>query len=110
KTFLQPPPPAPLDEFFGLWCTDYTALRDVMRAVAATRLRHCFHCEYAPMYEALQSALEAAGHRRGRAAADSRPSIVEELAVGMVLALAADTNASVGVVHGSSTRSVALVA
>ena len=105
KTFLQPPPPARLDEFFGLWCTDYTALRDVMRAVAATGRRHCFHCEYAPMFQALQAELDAAGRRTGRAHAESRPAIVEELAVGMVLALAAETNASVGVVHGSSARS-----
>ena len=28
KTFLQPPPPTRLDEFFGLWCTDEVALRD----------------------------------------------------------------------------------
>jgi allantoinase len=109
KTFLQPPPPARLDEFFGLWCTDYTALRDVMRAVAATGRRHCFHCEYAPMFQAMQAELEAAGRRIGRAHAKSRPAIVEELAVSMVLALAAETNASVGVVHGSSARSARLV-
>jgi allantoinase len=109
KTFLQPPPPARLDEFFGLWCTDYAALRGVMQAVAATGLRHCFHCEYAPMYQALQAALETAGRRSGRAHAESRPAIVEELAVAMVLALAADTTAAVGVVHGSSARSAALV-
>ena len=109
KTFLQPPPLARLDEFFGLWCTDYAALRQVMRAVAATGRRHCFHCEYAPMYQALQAGLEAAGRRAGRAHADSRPAIVEELAVSMVLALAAETNARVGVVHGSSGRSARLV-
>lgn len=110
KTFLQPPPPARLDEFYGLWCTDYARLREVMRAVAATGRRHCFHCEYAPMYQALQAELDANGRREGRAHADSRPPIVEELAVAMVLALAADTNAAVGVVHGSSARSATLVA
>ena len=110
KTFLQPPPPTRLDEFFGLWCTDYCALREVMRAVAATGRRHCFHCEYAPMYAALQAELEAAGRHSGRAHAESRPAIVEELAVAMVLALAADTGAAVGVVHGSSARSAELVA
>ena len=44
KTFLQPPPPSRLDEFAGLWCTDEVRLREVMRAVKATGLRHCFHC------------------------------------------------------------------
>jgi allantoinase len=110
KTFLQPPPPSRLDEFRGLWCTDYARLPDVMRAVAATGLRHCFHCEYTPLFQHRQAVLEAAGRTTGRAHAESRPAIVEELAVAMVLALAADTGARVGVVHGSSARSAALVA
>lgn len=110
KTFLQPPPPTRLDEFFGLWCTDYAALRSVMAAVGSTGRRHCFHCEYTPMFQALQAGLEANGQRRGRAHAESRPAIVEELAVAMVLALAADTGAPVGVVHCSSARSARLVA
>lgn len=110
KTFLQPPPPHRLDEFFGLWCTDYAQLPAVMRAVAATGLRHCFHCEYMPLIDRLQGALAADGRTTGRAHAESRPAIVEELAVAMVLALAADTGTRVGVVHGSSARSAALVA
>jgi allantoinase len=109
KTFLQPPPPARLDEFAGLWCTDITALRDVMRAVAGTGLRHCFHCEFTPLFQQLQARLEAAGRMTGRAHAESRPPIVEELAVSLILTLAADTHARVGVVHGSCARSVDLV-
>lgn len=110
KTFLQPPPPTRLDEFEGLWCTNYALLPAVMREVAATGRRHCFHCEYAPLFELRQVELEAAGRRTGRAHAESRPAIVEELAVAMVLALAADLNAAVGIVHTSSARSAALVA
>ena len=110
KTFLQPPPPTRLDEFFGLWCTDHAALRGVMAAVAATGLRHCFHCEDTPMFQALQSQLAAAGRRRGRAHAESRPPIVEEVSVALVLALAAESGGPVGVVHCSSARSAQLVA
>ena len=110
KTFLQPPPPARLDEFVGLWCTDHAALRGVMANVAATGLRHCFHCEDAPMFQSLQAALAAAGRCRGRAHADSRPPIVEEVSVAMVLALAAEGGGPVGVVHCSSARSAQLVA
>ncbi len=110
KTFLQPPPPTRLDEFFGLWCTDHAALRGVMAAVAATGLRHCFHCEDAPMFQSLQAALAAAGRCRGKAHADSRPPIVEEVSVAMVLALAAECGGPVGVVHCSSARSAQLVA
>jgi dihydropyrimidinase/allantoinase len=108
KTFLQPPPPARLDEFFGLWCTDEVALRDVMRAVKATGLRHCFHCEYTPLFQHLQRELQAAGRVTGRAHAESRPPVVEELSVAIVLALAEDLGARVQVVHCSSPRSARL--
>jgi allantoinase len=110
KTFLQPPPPTRLDEFFGLWCTDHAALRRVMSAVAATGLRHCFHCEDTPMFQALQAELSAAGRCLGRAHAASRPPIVEEVSVALVLALAAEHGASVGVVHCSSAQSARLAA
>lgn len=110
KTFLQPPPPTRLDEFFGLWCTDMAALREVMAAVATTGLRHCFHCEDAPTFQALQASLMAAGRRRGRAHAESRPPIVEELSVAAVLALAAEAGARVGIVHCSSARSAQMAA
>lgn len=110
KTFLQPPPPARLDEFFGLWCTDHAALRGVMAAVAATGLRHCFHCEDVAVFQSLQASLAGSGRCRGRAHADSRPPIVEEMSVAMVLALAAECGGPVGVVHCSSARSAQLVA
>jgi allantoinase len=109
KTFLQPPPPARLDEFFGLTCTDEVLLLDVMRAVAVTGLRHCFHCEHTPSFQALQARLQAAGHTTGRAHAESRPAFVEELSVAQVLTLAETTGVPVHVVHCSSPRSLRLV-
>ncbi len=108
KTFLQPPPPTRLDEFFGLWCTDEVLLRDVMRAVKATGLRHCFHCEHTATFEALQRQLEADGRMTGKAHAESRPPVVEELSVAIVLALAEDLGARVQVVHCSSPRAARL--
>jgi allantoinase len=108
KTFLQPPPPARLDEFFGLWCTDEVRLGDVMRAVKATGLRHCFHCEHTATFLALQRQLEADGRTTGRAHAESRPPVVEDLSVAIVLALAEDLGARVHVVHCSSPRAARL--
>jgi len=108
KTFLQPPPPARLDEFFGLWCTDEVLLRDVMRAVKTTGLRHCFHCEHTATFQAVQRQLEAAGRMTGRAHAESRPPVVEDLSVAIVLALAEDLGARVQVVHCSSPRAARL--
>lgn len=108
KTFLQPPPPARLDEFFGLWCTDEVRLREVMRAVKATGLRHCFHCEHTATFLALQHQLETEGRTTGKAHAESRPPVVEELSVAIVLALAEDLGARVQVVHCSSPRAARL--
>ena len=105
KTFLQPPPPTRLDEFFGLWCTDEVTLRELMRVVKATGLRHCFHCEHTATFEALQRQLQAQGRVTGTAHAESRPTVVEDLSVAIVLALAEDLGARVQVVHCSSPRS-----
>jgi allantoinase len=110
KTFLQPPPEARRDEFHGLWCTDESRLREVMTAVRRTGLRHYFHCEQAGMYAALQARLEALGQVRGRAHAESRPAIVEEVSVAIVLALAADCGVPAGIVQCSSARSARLAA
>ena len=104
KTFLQPPPPLRLDEFFGLWCTDEVRLRELMRVVKTTGLRHCFHCEHTATFEALQRQLEDEGRIAGVAHAASRPPVVEELSVAIVLALAEDLGARVQVVHCSSPR------
>ncbi len=109
KTFLQPPPPTRLDEFFGLWCTDEVLLRDVMRAVKGTGLRQCFHCEHTATFLALQHQLQAEGRITGRAHAESRPPVVEDLSVAIVLALAEDLGARVQVVHCSSPRAARLV-
>lgn len=104
KTFLQPPPGDRLDEFAGLWCTDEVRLRDLMRVVKATGLRHCFHCQHAAMVAALQGELESDGRVLGVAHAESRPPVVEDLSVAIVLALAEDLGARVHVVHCSSPR------
>jgi dihydropyrimidinase/allantoinase len=109
KTFLQPPPPARVDEFTGLWCTDPAALRDLVAAVARTGLRHGFHCEHGPLLAALQQRLEAAGRGDGLAHAESRPPVVEDAAVAHVLALGAEVGAKIHVVHLSSPRSARLV-
>jgi dihydropyrimidinase/allantoinase len=110
KTFLQPPPDHRRDEFHGLWCTDESRLGEVMTAVRRTGLRHWFHCEQAAMYAALQARLESLGHQRGRAHAESRPAVVEEVSAAIVLALAVDRRVPVGIVHCSSARSATLAA
>ena len=90
KTFLTAPPTHREGEFFGLWCLDYSLLRDVMAATAATGLRHSFHCENWPMIETLIARLSAQGRNDGLAHAESRPSIVEDTSVAIMMSLAAE--------------------
>lgn len=109
KTFLVPPPPGREDEFVGLWCTDIGALRDVMSAVARTGRPHAFHCEDASLVACLGARVRAEPNVRGVAHAASRPAIVEDVSVAMVLALAAETGDHAHIVHLSSPRAAALV-
>lgn len=109
KTFLTAPPIHRAREFFGLWCLDYGLLRDVMAATAATGLRHCFHCENWPMIESMINQLSAEGRCDGLAHAESRPSIVEDISVAIMMSLAAEAGGPVEVVHLSSPRAAQLV-
>lgn len=109
KTFLTAPPAHREGEFFGLWCLDYADLRDVLFETAKTGLRHSFHCENYPMLETLTRRLVDAGRTDGRAHAESRPAIVEDTSVAILIALAAETGTPVEVVHLSSPRAAQLV-
>ncbi len=105
KTFLHGAPPGREHEFFGLCCTDDGILPEIMEAVAKTGLRHCFHCENDAMLEHRIAALRAAGRRDPLAHAESRPPVVEDAAVALVLALAEEIGGPVQIVHLSSPRS-----
>jgi dihydropyrimidinase/allantoinase len=109
KTFLLPPPPARRDEFSGMCCTDPASLREIMAVVARTGLRHGFHCEDAALVERLQTDLGRAGRRDGVAHAESRPPIVENLAVALVLAVADEARCPLHVVHLSSPSAALLI-
>lgn len=109
KTFLTPPPAHREGEFFGLWCLDYALLRDVMAATAKTGLRHCFHCENYPMIDTMIDRLRNAGRTDGIAHAESRPAIVEDTSVAIMLSLAEEAGGPVEVVHLSSPRAAQIV-
>ena len=109
KTFLTPPPANREDEFFGMWCLDHADLRQVMAATAKTGLRHCLHCENYPMLDTLIRRLVGAGRKDGPAHVESRPSVVEDTSVAMMLAIAAETRGPVEVVHLSSPHAAQLV-
>ena len=104
KTFLTEPA-AGQHGYAGLWCSA-EALYDVMMAVADTGLRHCFHCENNPMLVAREQRLRAAGRVDGLAHAESRPPMVENSSVAVVLALAAEVGGPVQTVHTTNSLAV----
>lgn len=102
KTFLHAPMPGREQEFAGLWCTDEGILRELMIEVADTGLRYCLHCENNTILERLEREFLAAGRTDGIAHAESRPPLVEDTSVAMVLAMAASIGGPVHIVHMSS--------
>jgi dihydropyrimidinase/allantoinase len=109
KTFLTQPIPSRAHEFIGLCCTDEAILYEALRATAKTGLRHCFHCEHYPIVDHLTALLRDAGRGDGLAHAESRPEVVEDVSVAIVLALAAEIGGAVQVVHMSSPRAAQMV-
>lgn len=109
KTFLHAPQPGREHEFVGLFCIDEGLLRDLMFAVAKTGVPHTFHCENNAMLHALQSRLTASGRTDAMAHAEMRPTVVEDVSVATMLAIAAETGGRVQVVHMSSPRAAQLV-
>ena len=109
KTFMTLPPPGREDEFVGLCCPNVADLYDLMRAVAPTRLLHCFHCEHAGLLALFLDKVLAQGDLRGLAHARSAPPIVEDLSVAGILVFAERFGNPVQIVHLSSHRAAQLV-
>lgn len=109
KTFLHAPIPGREHEFVGLCCPDDGALYDVFRAVKDTGLRSCLHAEDNSLVERLTQQLKEAGRVDGRAHAEGRPEVAENVSVAKVLALAESVGVSVGICHMSSARAVEMV-
>lgn len=106
KTFMTGADKGREHEFTGLTCTDTGILYEVMQETAKTGLRHCFHAEDWEMVKALEKKLRDAGRVDPYAHIESRPPIVEDVAVANILAIAQETGTPVGIVHISSPRAV----
>ena len=108
KTFLTEPPPGREKEFVGLCCSRVADLHDLMEAVAATKLLHCFHCEDAGLLELFLRKVRASGEPTGKAHARSAPPIVEDLSVASILVFAELFRNKVQIVHLSSYKAAQL--
>jgi allantoinase len=109
KIFMHRAPLGRDDEFIGICLPDDDQLHAALALVARTGRRLVAHCESDAMLEAGIARLRAAGRNDIAAHAESRPPVVEAVAVARLLTLAADVGAAVHVAHVSSRAALDLV-
>jgi allantoinase len=109
KIFMHRAPLGRDDEFIGICLTDDDQLHEALALVKATGRRLVVHCESDSMLQANFARLRAAGRNDPQAHLDSRPPVVEAVAVARLLTLAEDLGAPVHVAHVSSAQALAVV-
>lgn len=108
KTFLPSSPPGREKEFLGLNAKHDGYLYQILENAAKTNLPALFHLEDDLLLNLFESRIKAQGRFEPMAHIDSRPEVVEIVAVAKLLAMAEDTGAKVQLVHMSTDRAVAL--
>ncbi len=109
KIFTHRAPLGREDEFIGICLTDDEAIYQALALTQETGRRLVVHCESDSMLEAGISQLRAAGRTDLAAHMESRPPVVEAVAVARLLAIAADLAAPVHIAHVSSAQALAVV-
>lgn len=109
KIFMHRAPLGRDDEFIGICLTDDDQLYEALRLVRETGRRLVVHAESDAMLEAGIGRLRAAGRTDAAAHNESRPPVVEAVAVARLLALAEDLGAPVHIAHVSCAQALALV-
>jgi allantoinase len=85
-------------------------LRDAMEVIAPLGLPYGLHAEDDALMQSGLARLQAAGRKDPLAHAESRPPIVETVAVGVALALAQETGCPVHICHVASAGALRLIA
>lgn len=101
KIFMHRAPLGREDEFIGICLPEDEELHGALKLVKETGRRLVVHCESDAMLEARIQRLRAEGRGDLRAHIDSRPPVVEAVAVARLLTLAEDVGAPVHVAHVS---------
>ncbi|HEX9923494.1 MAG TPA: dihydroorotase family protein, partial [Anaerolineae bacterium] len=109
KIFMHRPPLGREDEFIGICLTEDDQLHQALALVKTTGRRLIVHCESDSLLEAGLARMQAEGRTDLRAHMDSRPPVVEALAVARLLTLAEDVGAPVHVAHVSCAQAVRLI-
>lgn len=106
KTFLHQAPEGRDQEFVGLTSKDNFQLYEVMKEVAKTGLLMAAHGEDNDMVQGAIGKLRAEGKTYPAAHCESRPPIVEVLAVERLITIARETGARLYLVHISTPEAV----
>jgi allantoinase len=109
KIFMHRAPLGRDDEFIGICLTEDEQLHQALRLTRETGRRLVVHCESDSMLEAGIGRLREAGRTDLAAHGESRPPVVEAVAVARLLALAEDLGAPVHVAHVSCRQALDVV-
>jgi dihydropyrimidinase/dihydroorotase/allantoinase len=104
KVFMHRAPLGRDDEFVGICLTEDDQLYQALALVKETGRRLVVHCESDALLEANIARLRAQGRTDLQAHMDSRPPVVEAVAVARLLALAEDTRTPVHIAHVTSAQ------
>jgi allantoinase len=109
KIFMHRAPLGRDAEFIGICLTDDDQLYAALRLTKAAGRRLVVHAESDELLEAGISRMRAAGRRDPQAHPESRPAVVEAVAIARILTLAEDLAAPVHIAHVSSAQALAVV-
>jgi allantoinase len=109
KIFLHRPVLGREDEFVGICLTEDEELYQTLALVKETGRRLVVHCESDSMLEAGLARIQAEGRTDLQAHMDSRPPVVEAVAVATLLTMAEDLETPVHVAHVSSAQAVDVI-
>jgi allantoinase len=109
KIFLHRPVLGREDEFVGTCLTENEELYQALALVKETGRRIAVHCESDSMLEAGLSRIRSEGRADLQAHMDSRPPVVEAVAIATLLTMAEDLQTPVHVAHVSSAHAVEVI-
>lgn len=109
KIFMHRAPLGREDEFIGICLTEDDELYQALALVKETGRRLVVHCESDSLLEAGIARMRAAGRTDLRAHIDSRPPVVEAVAVARLLTMAEDLGTPVHVAHVSSAQALSVI-
>ncbi|MCW5849498.1 MAG: amidohydrolase family protein [Anaerolineae bacterium] len=109
KIFMHAAPPFRADEFLGLCLPNEADFYAALRLVKETGRRCTVHAENNNLLEYHIAQLSAQGRMDARAHVDSRPPVVEGLAIAQALTVAEDLRQPVHIAHLSSAAGLSII-